>query len=488
MKKLCLITLIMLLPLSSLFAGGRQEAGGGGEAKTDMPATPIELRRYAGEEDLTREKADEGPLVLTVEEAVEQARAYNLDIKSQAVDLRIKERKARYAWNDFIPTAQASATLSRMNEEQEVMTGFDLSGPIYAEAPRWGLSAGLDFSLTLNIALGKAINSIQKEYWAQQISYDQAKEKLARDVRKSFFNLLLMQEQRKLMVEQIETAGERFEQTQINYENGLVPELSVLNAKVAYENLKPALGSMDLGYRQALQGFKMNLGLELDREISLKGDIEGETMSFDADALIEGYLARRHDIRFLVANIEAMDDSYTANKLRAFTPTLSLGLNFDPTLQGDPWKDPWFDDISNDWQQRSGMFRMTVAMSLDGLLPFSNTQVGLREMEDSIDKMRLSLGQALRGAEMEIRNLVDQIEKSRDTIDTLLLNVETAQRAYEMAEEAYNVGSRELLEVKDAEDELQKAKLEVLKERYNYLAALLDLEYAIDTSVEEVKK
>jgi outer membrane protein TolC len=180
-----------------------------------------------------------------------------------------------------------------------------------------------------------------------------------------------------------------------------------------------------------------------------------------------------------------LDDQYTANKLRAYTPTLSLGLNFDPTFSGDPWEDPWFGDISNDWKQRSGMFRLTVAMQLDSLLPVSNTQLQIRELEDNLTKMRIGLQQAAQAAEMEIENTVDQIEKSRDTIETLELNVETAQRAYEMAEEAYNVGSKELLEVKDAQDELQKAQIEVLKEKYNYVSALLDLEYAINASVEE---
>ncbi|MFO7848668.1 MAG: TolC family protein, partial [Spirochaetia bacterium] len=351
--------------------------------------------------------------------------------------------------------------------------------------PQWGVSAGLEFSLNLNVALVKAIESTRKAWQAEEISYKQAEAELEKDVRKSFYNLLLMQEERKLQVERIETARERYEQAQINYENGLVPELTVLNAEVAYENQKPALEAMDLRYRQALQGFKMNLGIDLRREISLEGSIEAEPVQLDAEELVNRYIGRRYDVRSMIANIKTMEDQYTANKLRAVTPTVSLGLNFDPSFQGDPWSDPWFSDIPEDWNQRSGMFRFTISMSLDGLLPFSETQVGLRELEDNIRKTRIGMQQALRGAEMEIWNTVDQIEKSRDTLETLQLNVRRAEKAYEMAEEAYNVGSEELLEVKDAQDELQKAQFEVLKEKYNYVSALLDLEHAINASVDE---
>ena len=46
----------------------------------------------------------------------------------------------------------------------------------------------------------------------------------------------------------------------------------------------------------------------------------------------------------------------------------------------------------------------------------------------------------------------------------------------------------ELLEVKDSERDLNTAKLEVLKEKYNYITGLLDLEYALNATLEEIKE
>jgi outer membrane protein TolC len=57
--------------------------------------------------------------------------------------------------------------------------------------------------------------------------------------------------------------------------------------------------------------------------------------------------------------------------------------------------------------------------------------------------------------------------------------VELAQRAYSLAEEAYRSGAKDLLDVQNAELELRKARNEVLKEKFNYLTGLLDLEYAL---------
>lgn len=288
------------------------------------------------------------------------------------------------------------------------------------------------------------------------------------------------------MVENIDAAERRYEQAQINYENGLVPELTVLNAQVAYENLKPQLKSIDLGYRQALQGFKMTLGIPLERELEIEGSIDAEPVRVASEELIDQHLTDRLDIQSMLNAVTGLNNQLEATRRQAFTPNLILGYNLDPSFSGDPWNDPWFDDISNDWNQRSGMFRMTIAMSLDSLLPFSQTQVGLRELEDNLQKTRIGLMQAIEGAELEIDSTVRQLKKSRDTIDTLQLNVERARRAYEMAEEAYNAGSQELLEVQNAEIELKQAQLEVLKEKFTYLSALIDLEYQLNTDIERI--
>ncbi len=474
------VVFLMIASSMAVWAGGQSD-------EITIPESATELRAIG-------EKAFEGsamvlddgtgPVNLTEERAVEYALENNLGLKSEEINVRIKERTADYAWNRFIPTVQASGTMARMNAEQST---FDLSGglPTMVDLPQWSVSAGLDMSLTLSLAIGRGIRATQIDYQGGLISYEQAQRKLERDVRKSFYNLLLMRENRKLMVENIDAAERRYEQARINYENGMVPELTVLSAEVAWENMKPQLKAMDLGYRQALQGFKMSLGLDLERDVVLEGSINTDAVEVETENLIEEHLADRPDVQSLIGTIIGMENQLEATKQQVYTPQLILGFNLDPAFSGDPWADPWFGGDA-EWNQRSGMFRATIAMSLDGLLPFSQTQIGLRELEDSIRQTRIGLMQMVEGAELEIDTTIRQLEKSRDTIETLQLNVERARRAYEMAEDAYNAGSKELLEVQNSELELKSAQLEVLKEKYTYLSALIDLEYQLNTTIEEV--
>jgi outer membrane protein TolC len=167
---------------------------------------------------------------------------------------------------------------------------------------------------------------------------------------------------------------------------------------------------------------------------------------------------------------------------------LSLNWRADPSFAGDPFDDPWFDDVENDWNQQSGAFSISITQPLDPLLPFSRTQVEIENLKDDVQKARIQLQQARTGAEIQIRQLVDQLETSRSAIEVRRLNVERARRAFNLAQEAYDAGNRELLEVREAEDELEQAQVQLLDEQKNYVVALLDLVYALNTSIDELRE
>jgi outer membrane protein TolC len=517
------LVLMLIAGVFPLFAGGRSE--------TVKPGSLEELRAFATPELDGREMAaaaypgESAPgrgavglegrdefrsleeIRVDVDKAVELALDWNLGLKGEQLDLVKKRRAVRRVWNNFVPTVGVSATLGRMNVAPSGggWVPFDGSGPItdpnngqllpfatlgagmaYGEMDisPWSLSLGVNADLMLNLALFDGISATQLAYESGQISYEQARRKLERDVRKNFYNLLLMQQNRQLFVQQIEAAKDRYDQSEINFRNGLVPELSMLSAQVAWENLKPALEGMDLGYDQALAGFKMTLGLSQDTELLLDGAITVDPLRLEARPLIDEYLAGRLDIQELLYGMKSLDVAKRSTVSRAFTPNLVLGWSYDPTLS-DPWEASLTD--GDNWAQRSGMLRITVAMNLEGFLPGSKTRVALADLEEDKRAMQLGLMQAIEGAEMEITSLVKSLNRSISSMNTLQLNVELAQRAYGMAEEAYRAGSRELLEVQNAQIELDKANYELLKEQYNYVTGLLDLEYALNTTMEEIK-
>ena len=52
---------------------------------------------------------------------------------------------------------------------------------------------------------------------------------------------------------------------------------------------------------------------------------------------------------------------------------------------------------------------------------------------------------------------------------------------------SYRNGTSELLDLRDAEDQLNQAKLGLANEKYNYLSGLLDLEYMLNTNLSDIQ-
>lgn len=523
MKTIC----IPLFLIAFFTAAGFVAAGGDREKAARVQNEIDALQKSSGSEMLS----EDDTIVLDAETAVAVALANNLNIKTEEVTLRVKNRTKNTVFNYFYPTISASAVLSRMHEapgtfsqlvpvppeelEEYGLYDYMADNPAYPLGPAyvpvssdmleegiygnvtmieeeiphtWNVSAALNMNLTLSAALFFGIKAAVLDYEAGRLNLETAKKKLTRDVQKQFYNLLLLEENIRLMEDSVDAALDRYKQAEINYENGLVSEYTKLSARVAYENMKPSLASMKSGYESALLGFTMQLGLPLTAGLELTGSIEQESVSLEADPIIRRAIPRRLDIQSFIQQIDMIENSKDLT-IAGMTPALTFMLNFDPAFTGDPFTDPWFEEEEGEdnWTQRGGMFGITLSVSLDKLLPYSKTWMELETTKDNAEKARIGLQQAIRGAEMEIRNIVMNLRKSEKLIESLQLNVDLAKQAYEMAEEAYNAGNRELLEVQNAELELKKARLEVVKEQYNYITGLLDLEYAANATLEEIQ-
>jgi outer membrane protein TolC len=438
-----------------------------------VPASlgPIADGSFTGPSDTT------GELVLDIDQAVSLALANNVGLASSRVDTAAKERKVDTAWNVFIPTVDVSGTMARMNVPTVVTAGMGSM-----ELPQWTASGSLSAQLMLNVALFEGMRNLQLDYEAGLITYAQARIKLERDVRKAYYSILLLQENVSLMEENIAAAERRADQAQANYQAGLVPELTLLQARVAAANLKPALEELRNAVTSSLAGFALNLGLPRGTDLALAGAPEPVFVQLDADGLTGSVASGRLEVRSLLKSLELIESARKLTALQLYSPSLILGLNFDPSFNPilDPFKDSWLD--GDNWKQRSGMFRATLSYRLNGLLPVTKEAQGLVELDESREKLRIALAQSIRGMETEVDSIVLRLDKAQRSIDALQLNVQLAERAYTLAEEAYRSGAKDLLDVQNSELELRKARNEVLKEKFNYMTGLLDLEYAMGVS------
>ena len=421
--------------------------------------------------------AEEGPMALDVETAVSLALENNLTLEREETALDMKEKKKKTSWNGFLPQMSASINLTRLNvQPEDPMAELGIPGYTPSDPSRWILSARFQAQLTIVASLFQNIKQTRLEYQAGRITVAKAKATLERDVKKQFYQILLLEEQREVTAKGIENALERYEQARVNYENGLIPRYQLLTAQVAYENSKPGLEQLVNGIRAAKLALKMSMGVDLERTIDLTGEITAAGESLDENEALRAVVEGNLDLQEMQGQIYTVEQSVKLSR-SAMYPAFNISWSFDPAFQGNPFADPIFADVANDWKQQSGGLTFSITQSIDPLLPASATRIRIAEAKNQLEQLSLSKAEARLGVEMQVRNTVRELEQAVSSIRAKELNVEVAEEAYELAEEAYAAGTMELLEVKNAEQELNQARYDLLDARYTYLSGMLDLEY-----------
>lgn len=426
---------------------------------------------------------------LTIEDAVDYALKNSRTLKSSAIDLEIKKHAKNTCWNVLVPTVNATGTFALSNElssqmENLVVDTEDMNN-------RTSGVIGINAQLNLNLALIQGIKATKANYEAGLITWEQNLKETELNVRKMFYGILMQQESLKLQEVSLQNALDRYEQAKINYESGLVPELMLLQSQVAYENQKPSLVKAKQAVEQQLDMFAFILGMEYGTKIALEGVIEPTFKEFDAENLVTQHLSNRLDVQTMKKNIELLEISLAASNLSTYTPSLSVGWSWQPVVapikETDLTPEAAYSGITSlgGWDNMidNGSFSATLAWNVTNMLPFSSNGVKISETKKNIKQLEITLQTVLQNAEMEIHQLVDKLEQSEAAIGISQRNVDLAEKSYEQTYEAYKAGTQELLDVKDAESQMNQAKLGLMSEKMNYISNLLDLEYAINTKL-----
>jgi outer membrane protein TolC len=442
-----------------------------------------------------QEAANGPPRRITVDEAVELAVQNNLSLESSRLDLDTKKRASDLVWNQFLPELDLRGTLSRSNEASTV-TGqlpFDISGMLspslppgsvfgtsgmsYSmEMPQWTVNGNFSASLTFSFALIQGIRKIKTDYQTGLLSYAKARAQMERDIRKSYYQMLLLQENIELLRSSYVNTERQVAMAQANYNSGLSPQLTLFQAQVARDTMKPTIDQTENLLKLAMANFAMNLGLDYGARFELVS-VEGEPdyVSLDLQDMIRRAVNGKPDLMELRQTLLSTEYAKKAQTLQLYTPALILSWNYSPTLMG-PWENSWFD--GDNWN-RSGAFSITFSMSLNSFLPFTKQGQSLKDTGNALSALNIGLAQAIRGTEIEIYNTILSLEQSKTLAESQAATVALAERSYRLTEDAYRAGLQDLLQVQSADLSRRQARVQMLEQQFNYRTGLIDLEYSI---------
>ena len=400
-------------------------------------------------------------IVLTADSAAQMALENNRGIKQQKITYLDKERSAKNRWNVFLPEITASAGVSRGNE-------------ILKNSPdaTWAGQLNGALSLTLGTDIPHKMKRIKEEYAAGNIDYEVAQRNLEVTVRQAFYELLIYQKNMELVQDNLETNKKRYDQTQERYKGGLAPELDVLNSFLAWSKLVPTYDSLSMEYQHRMDQLKITLGIPADEEVVLEGDVESLVPDkFDINDIPEEY--ETPELRKLKASLNVAESSRKELKGSSLLPELSLGWNINP----------YWNDITNgdDYMDR-GALSATLRWHLDNLIPNSSGNLKIKQLEDNEAKLRLQIAEEEEESVSRVWNIIRQIQQQQDSVKTLEMTKDVAEKTLALTEEAYKFGTKDMLDVSDAQFTVRSAEMDILQRKFDIYSSILQLEYTLNLS------
>jgi outer membrane protein TolC len=420
-------------------------------------------------------QTQESPLRLTPETAVQMAVQNNLNLETARIGLDIKQRKADYVWNQFIPSASVTGVLSRDNwaNSTQIAPGMTIT------LPQWHVNGAFSASLDFSFALIEGMKSTRLDYEAGVVSLEKAKLQIEQGIRKMYNSILLLEANVELLKETYANTQRQADIAEANYRAGLAPRLTMLQAQVAVGNMTPQVNDLENTLKSLKGNFALFLGLSYDASLELEPVfLDTFDIPMELTELIQKAVTGKPDIQELQAAIMTLQSQQKALTLQQYTPFLRLGWTlsslFNPTM--DPFKESWFK--GDNWN-KGGNLTVTLGMSFNSFLDFTKEGQQRKDMEASIQMQNIRLAQMIRETELEIFSKLSSIEKNQTSAEAQVAAVSLAEEAYRLTEEAYRAGLQDFQAVQGAALALRQARNQLLTQQYNYLNDLIDLEYAI---------
>jgi len=416
-----------------------------------------------------------------LKEAIELALRNNHLIKSAQRDLKAQELELKAAKGALFPRIKVEETftrtdvpayafMSKLNQERITMQDFD---PARLNNPKAINNFETKFTIEVPIWLGGKVQSAQRmaeyEYRAVSLEAERREEEVIRQVYNAYMDAVLAKESIKVAKQAVEDAKEHLRLAEQMHTVGMALLSDVLRARVylskAEENLQKAMR----GYDVAKRGLEVVVGVPLG-EFEVQ-DI-GQCPEVDIKVLREK-VQNRKDIKALEERVKTLEEAFRftlSDNLPQVFAFAQYFLNSKDYPLGADGKG-YLAGIGVSWTFDTGL--TTLRMAQANLERRASLQERLKLLKDSA-VFDLDRSYA------EYENALDMLRSAED-------RMKASQEVLRVMEVRYNNGLARMVDILDAQTELDRARIERVQAINACSKAYMDILYNAG-SVEEVKR
>ncbi|WP_169579682.1 TolC family outer membrane protein [Saccharospirillum impatiens] len=396
-----------------------------------------------------------------------QALENDPELAIQSLNQRVSAVQVQSGFSELLPSVSASA-------------GYDVRSTTgNGVAPDFDNGQGVSASITARqnifaLAAVDAYEALKLNASRVEIETESARQALIVRVAEAYISVLRAQEARDSAQTQLRAVERQFQQTEQRYEVGLVTVTDVLDAQATLDQSRVALISASSEYDISLLNLSVLTGETPDSVMSIGNRLPIQMPVENGQDRWVSYAQENHpNILAAEKGLESGERELQArrnNRLPVVSASASINYGDDPSDGLD------FDD------------RLGSSIGLSVSVPLytggaTSAQIVTTGLQNNIAEQRLV--QLKRGISIEVGNYYRQLRTAAQNIDAQAKVVESRESALQATEVGYEVGTRNIVEVLNAQQAVFAARQDFANARYDYVISGLLLKQSAGQLTED---
>ena len=395
-------------------------------------------------------------------------------VRQSQLDEQIGERNIRIGLSGWLPQVNGTGIYTR-NIQLPTTVFPDLTNP---GGPQQVIRIGLNNTSTIGVAASqllfsndvlRAARSVKPTRLVYQQTTIANKIDVVTDVSKAFYNILLTEEQLKILDEDIQRQERQVKDSKARLDAGIVDKTDYLRATVSARNAYAQRRSTAASLPGLYSTLKQLMGLGPEKPLTLQYDTLQMVRETQLDTTERLVPERRIEIQQL--QTQKRLQSITIDYYRyGFLPTLSTFYNYNRVYQNNDFSELYRTVYPN--QQAGAQFALPL---FTGLRRIQNLKIA--RLQD--DRLDLDLFDTKNQITTEYDQAMGTYKGALAQLNALQDNLVDAKEVYRVINLQYREGIKTFLELTVAEADLRTAQLTYYNALFNVLSSKLDVQRAL---------
>lgn len=410
---------------------------------------------------------------VNLDKVLEIALSDNADIQVANKTIELKKYAKKETISGLFPTVSVSATGTKniIVATMAMAMGDQVIKVQMGRPYNYALTA----TAAVPLVAPQLWKSIEVSEEQVQLAIEQArgsKVNTIAQVKNAYYSLMLARDSYQALLAGYRTAERNAEETKKKFELGSVSEYDKLTADVQLESIKPNLLQAQNGIKLAEMQLKVLMGIDVNEPMKFTGELKDYEEGLFADLMSlknDTKLEDNTNVRQLEIQERMLRLSEKINRL-GYLPTLALAFQSGYSAMPNelnPFKAPYYGSASINLSFSWTLF--------DGMAKYMKSKQNKFQLEN-LDIQKENL---MRQLELSVTSSLNNIETAAEQVVSNKENVYSAERAYNISEKRYEVGSGTMLELNSSESNLLNARLQYVQSIYNFLSNRATLEQTL---------